>query len=111
LTYHFLKIAPKWLRQIVSGGKTFEIRRTDRRFMIYDRLVLMEWQDCHYTGRYSIVKVMDVVTYEDFPDGLREGYCVLGIVRDPIGPEFMRDVFIPTAETQGINTDLLEVQL
>lgn len=87
MTCHFLKIAPEWFGPVVSREKTFEIRRHDRDFKVWDKLVLMEYADGAYTGRYAISQVDCIVTHEMFPDGIAEGYCVMGIFKDTHGPE------------------------
>ena len=50
---HELKILPQYFKEVISGSKTFEIRKNDRNFCIGDRLVLKEWENGQYTGRTS----------------------------------------------------------
>ena len=111
MTYHFLKIMPTWFRQVCSRAKSFEVRRMDRDYHVFDRLVLMEFEDGHYTGRYTIAMVKVIMTYEEFPQGLKEGYCILGICKEINSIDYIETILKPTAEAQGINTHLLEVQL
>lgn len=35
---HNLKTLPKWYKDVVSGAKTFEVRRKDRNFKVGDTL-------------------------------------------------------------------------
>jgi hypothetical protein len=110
MTYHFLKIAPRWFSQVCNMVKSFEVRRMDRDYRVFDRLVLMEFEEGHYTGRYTVAKVRMIMTYEEFPEGLKEGYCILGICKEIYGIDYIETVLKPTAEAQGINTHLLEAQ-
>lgn len=49
---HTLKIAPKYLNDVVSGQKKAELRKDDDRgYKTGDVLVLCEWQHGKYTGR------------------------------------------------------------
>lgn len=108
MTYHFLKIAPEWLKPVIHREKTFEIRRHDRDFKVWDNLVLMEYADGVYTGRYTIFQVKCIVTHEMFPEGIQEGYCVMGVFKVTYVPPFiLHDI----AVEQGIRLSLLEVQL
>lgn len=40
---HDLKIWPKYFDPVLSGIKTYEVRKNDRDFRFGDRLVLKEW--------------------------------------------------------------------
>lgn len=40
---HKLKIRPKFFKAVISGEKTFEIRRNDRNFKVGDRIELKEY--------------------------------------------------------------------
>lgn len=77
---HKLKTWPHYFEAVVSGEKTFEVRKDDREFKVGDVLELNEWdpKDQKFTGRL----VERVVTYklranERF--GVMEGFCVLGL--------------------------------
>ena len=82
MTYHFLKIEPRWFNHIITRKKSLEIRKDDRGFHALDRLVLMEYHYGHYTGRFAIVMVRLLVTHDMFPDGIKRGYCLMGIEKD-----------------------------
>lgn len=110
MTYHFLKIAPEWFHLIIHEEKTFEIRKNDRGFKTWDQLVLMEYEDGQYTGRYTIVQVKFIVPHEMFPEGIKEGYCVLDVFKNTHGLA-MKRIMKEAAREQGIDPDLLEVQL
>lgn len=49
---HTLKIAPKYLNDVVAGQKKAELRKDDDRgYKAGDVLVLCEWKHGKYTGR------------------------------------------------------------
>lgn len=86
MTLHTLKIYPEYYDAVKNGIKTFEIRKLDRDFMVGDTLRLREYDPTRYTeerDRFTSRAVEVMVTYilghEDFPDGIPEGYCVMGI--------------------------------
>ncbi|WP_312613231.1 DUF3850 domain-containing protein [Oscillibacter sp.] len=72
---HKLKTLPKYFDKIVSGSKTFEVRRDDRPFTEGDTLLLEEWDGNHYTGR----TVRVTVTYILRGEYCRDGFCIMGI--------------------------------
>ena len=57
IQHHYLKILPKYYRDIEQGKKTFEVRFNDRDFNEYDMLHLQEWCGGEYTGREIIAQV------------------------------------------------------
>lgn len=81
---HQLKIDSKYFEDVVSGKKTFEIRKNDRDFMVGDFLALNELtpHECNEkgehkeTGRCCIVYVKYVFNDSNF---CKEGYVVIGI--------------------------------
>lgn len=73
---HELKILPKYYDAVISGIKTFELRRDDRDFQVGDWIVLREWSDGEYTGRETAYGITYVL--RNVPDyGLQEGYCII----------------------------------
>lgn len=42
---HDLKTAPVYFERVVSGEKTFEVRKDDRGFQSGDTLILREWDE------------------------------------------------------------------
>jgi hypothetical protein len=77
---HALKIWPKYFGAVLSGAKTFEIRKTDegREFNRGDLVRLEEWDPA--TGKYTGAVIMKYITYvSDWADGIKQGYCVFGI--------------------------------
>lgn len=78
---HELKLAPEWFDDVAFGIKTFEIRKDDRGYAVGDILRLREWEDGGYTGFEVRVRISSILTAEQFPQGLREGYVILSIHR------------------------------
>ena len=72
---HDLKILPEWFNAVVSGVKTFEIRKDDRNYQPRDVLLLREWDGKAYTGRTCKADVTMVLRGEY----CREGYCTMSI--------------------------------
>lgn len=74
---HNLKILPEYYEKVLSGEKTFEIRKDDRNFKIGDIIRLCEYDRKEFTGRdnlYDITYKLDGGEY-----GLAKGYCILSI--------------------------------
>ena len=107
---HALKIEPYYFEEVLSGQKTFEIRKHDRDFMVGDLLALNEFdpEKPGYTGR-------SVLVYVDFgmkdPKFLQEGYVVMSIkpavvkiVNTPISSTYVdcMDYRVPLAPVNEI---------
>lgn len=74
---HELKILPEYYEKVLSGEKTFEIRKDDRNFKAGDIIRLCEHDGKEFTGRsslYDIIYKLDGGNY-----GLEKGYCILSI--------------------------------
>ena len=74
---HDLKIAPEYYGAVLSGKKTFEVRRDDRPYAVGDGLRLREYKGHGYTGREITVEVSYVLRD---PNYCKEGFCILGII-------------------------------
>lgn len=76
---HELKTWPEPFEALVDGRKHHEVRTTDRRFEVGDRLLLREWdpEERAYTGREQ----SRVVTYATWGGtfGLPFGLCVMSL--------------------------------
>jgi hypothetical protein len=72
---HELKILPEYFNAVVSGEKTFEIRKNDRPFHKGDLLALNEFNG-QYTGNSCLVYVDYIL---DNPDYVKQGMIVMGI--------------------------------
>lgn len=81
---HQLKIDSKYFEDVVSGKKTFEVRKNDRNFMVGDFIGLNELtpHPCNEkgehkeTGRCAVVYINYIL---DEPGVCKEGFVVLGI--------------------------------
>lgn len=73
---HDLKIRSGFFRAIVSGEKTFEIRKNDRNFKVGDMLLLREYEQEteDYTGQGLLKKITYITDFEQ-----KEGYVVMSI--------------------------------
>lgn len=73
---HELKIEPAYFRSVLSGDKTFEIRRNDRGFKLGDIILLREYSsyDAFYTSRELIREICYITNFQQ-----KEGWVVLGI--------------------------------
>lgn len=91
---HELKIWPVYFEDVLSGAKTFELRKNDRDFQVGDILVLKEFnpglsdetgptkvviEERGYTGREINKKITYI--YKEFGKGLglKKGFCILSI--------------------------------
>ena len=80
MTLHELKITPRYFDAVDNGVKRFEIRKNDRYYSVGDTLVMKEWDAYakQFTGRTLEAVVTYILTSKDFPDGIKDGYCILG---------------------------------
>lgn len=76
---HALKIWPKYFGAVLSGAKTFEVRKHDRAFFVGDLVRLEEWDP--ETQKYTGAVVLKYITYivHGGQFGIEPGYCVFGI--------------------------------
>lgn len=74
---HQLKILPQYFEAVLSGNKTFEIRKNDRNFQVGDQIELNEYTaENGYTGKSTKCDISYVMTDTEF---VKEGFAVLGI--------------------------------
>jgi hypothetical protein len=81
-TMHELKTWPFYFEKVLRGEKMYELRRNDRNFAVSNFLLLREWhqEGKEYTGRALLMRVTDVLSaVPEF--GLKQGYCILSMVR------------------------------
>ena len=89
---HELKTWGQYFQAIVSGEKTFELRKNDRDFQVGDKLLLKEYNllgithvtqemKGEYTGAEQMVEVTYILKHEPMKNnfGIERGYCVMGI--------------------------------
>lgn len=75
---HELKTLPEYFADVISGKKTFEVRKFDRPFHIGDLLALNEFDPktkC-YTGNSCLVYIDYILSDNEY---CKNGYAVLGI--------------------------------
>lgn len=73
---HVLKIWPSYFQLVVTGQKTFEVRKNDRNFKVGDELLLREWNG-QYTGSFITFRIVYILHGGEF--GIESGYCVMSI--------------------------------
>lgn len=76
---HELKIVPEYFRAVEEGRKTFLIMENEN-FNIGEYIDLREYDgNKGYTGNGLCLKIVYMIESDWFPQGLKDGYCVLGI--------------------------------
>lgn len=76
---HELKIYPRFFNAVDDGSKTFELRRNDRNFKVFDTIQLREFNPDGggYTGRTVDVLITYILAH--LAEGMAPGYCILSI--------------------------------
>ncbi len=77
---HALKTWPEYYKEVVSGNKTFEVRKNDRSFKVGDTLLLQEWNPAgygNYTGEEHFAQITYILHGGAF--GIDKEYLVMGI--------------------------------
>ena len=72
------KILPKYYDAVISGDKSFELRKDEDDIQVGDFLVLQEWDGSAYTGRETGFLVRYVMRNAT-EYGLMKGYCIIGL--------------------------------
>ena len=72
---HELKILPCFFKAVISGEKTFEIRKADRPFKVGDLLALNEFDE-GYTGNSCVVYIDYILNDKVF---CKDGYVTMSI--------------------------------
>jgi len=77
---HPLKTWPPYFEALLSGAKTFEVRKNDRNYAVGDTLLLREWSaEEGYSGRKLRFKVNYIMHGDNF--GVEDGYCVMALAK------------------------------
>lgn len=76
---HILKIQKRFYTDIQLNGKSFEIRKDDRRFKVGDTILFVNVDGTMFPKKTKIYKINYILRHDDFPDGIPEGYCVFSI--------------------------------
>lgn len=74
--HHELKTETQFYQAVEKGLKTFEVRKNDRDFRVYDMVVLVEVVSGIYTGRRLPSKEITYILHGG-QFGVADGYCVL----------------------------------
>lgn len=74
---HCLKTKPKYFNAILSGLKTFELRKSDRNYHINDELILAEY-DTTFTGRKVSARISYILNVGDICQEAAN-YVILGL--------------------------------
>ena len=76
---HDLKVWPEFFEALITGDKSFEVRKNDRAFRVGDRLLLHEWDNRKkkFTDRFVEKTVTYVMLGGHF--GIANDYIVMGI--------------------------------
>lgn len=75
-----VKTHPKYLAAAISGEKTFTVRNNDREYEVGGVIRKMGYIEGEgYTGENADFEITYILTHDDFPDGIKEGYIVCGI--------------------------------
>ena len=72
---HNLKIKPQYFKDVVSGIKTFEVRKNDRNFKVGDLMVLETYDNEKFTGGSVNTEITYIL---DDPKYCKKGYVILG---------------------------------
>ncbi|WP_171964814.1 DUF3850 domain-containing protein [Cronobacter sakazakii] len=75
---HVIKIAPKYLDQVVAGLKKAELRKNDRDYKAGDVLSLCEWKHGRYTGREWAAVITHILPVNEVMPNAEE-WAVLSI--------------------------------
>ena len=78
---HELKCWPEFFKEVVSGNKTFEIRKNDRDFKVGDYLDLREFdpKTCKYTKKSAMYKITYMLRGNYFV-GMDDQFVTMSIV-------------------------------
>lgn len=74
---HKLKTHSGPFEALLSGKKTFEIRKNDRNFHVGDIVKLMEWNG-DFSGRHLNFWITYILPGPSY--GIPEGYCIMSII-------------------------------
>ena len=75
---HELKTLPQYFQDVISGKKSFEVRKNDRPYHVGDLLALNEYnaETKSYTGNSCLVYIDYILNDTEY---CKSGYVVLGI--------------------------------
>lgn len=76
---HLLKLADQYWEAVRNGKKTFEVRYNDRGFQVGDIVRFRRVNSGEEMWLDFIISYL--LTHDDFPQGIPEGWCVFSIKR------------------------------
>lgn len=76
---HEIKCFDIFFNKIITGEKSFEVRKNDRNYQVGDYIEIQEICGKKYTGRICIAKILYILHAESFPEAIMPGYAVLSI--------------------------------
>lgn len=87
MTTHTLKIYKKYADAVMSGAKTFEIRKNDRNFKVGDKIVFKVLLDNGFFARAIAMHPLNDAVYRidyilDNFEGLAQKYVALAISKE-----------------------------
>jgi len=92
---HDLKIFPEYFLEVLTGNKSFEVRKNDRNYKVGDTLHLLEYcpVEKELTGDLCARKISYILKGGSL--GIEKNYVILGLRNElsekPWIPEFIRD--------------------
>ena len=75
----------KYFSLVWNGDKTFEVRKLTTHLEVGDHILLRETEngtvgeEAIFTGRKLRCEVTYILSHDEFPAGLKEGYYVIGV--------------------------------
>jgi hypothetical protein len=97
MKYHELKTWTKYYNELMSGKKTFEVRKNDRGFLVGDTLYLREYDPAFriYTGRWSLWTITYLVDLKEITDCNADvPYVVISIKKTVLHKRSKRDIHV-----------------
>lgn len=102
---HELKIKPNFFTDVITGEKSFEIRKNDRPFKKGDLLALNEHDGVNYTGNSCLVYVDYII---DNPEYVKKDMVVMAI--KPCTVFFHTEPFNPIKITKDYSVPVIKVK-
>lgn len=81
MTFHELKIRPGYYIAVKHGIKTHEIRKNDRDYKVGDTIRFAVIKKDGYFTAPEQYRITHILTAEEFPEGIKDGYAILSIKR------------------------------
>ena len=80
---HYIKLNINFADSVSDGQKCFEIRKNDRGYKKGDLVVFKPVDDARNSVYHPIINKVYEITYVISGWGLKDGYCVFGIKKQP----------------------------